>query len=258
MVFDLNTYIGHWPFRQIRHNTAESLAGYLTAGGIDRACVSSVNAIFYKDCMEGNRELLRQITSHDKKFVPFGIINPAYTNWKTDFQECIESLEIKGLELYPYYHDYNLTDRNSMELIGIAIEAGIPVHLPCAVVNIRQRHWMDTMENLKINEVKKILSEFRNGNFIISNGASNEISRELSGITVKRKGRVLYDFARLEVFSGALDELIETTGIENIVYGSVAPFQYIEPQSVKLKYLNLPKEDKKKIEHINLEDLLCL
>jgi len=256
MIFDVNTYIGHWPFRQIRHNNAKTLLDYLNESGISKACISSVNAIFYKDSMEGNRELIKEISPYGDKFVPFGIINPAYTNWKEDFEESIENLQIRGLELYPYYHNYKLTDPEAMELIQMAISNNIIIHLPCAVVNIRQRHWMDTMENLKINELENVLSEFDDGNFIISNGSTNEIAQQLSAVSRRRRGRVLYDFARVEVFNGGIKDLLSTAGTDNVVYGSVAPFQYIEPQSVKLEYADISTAVFEKITHKNLEGLV--
>lgn len=255
MIFDVNTYIGHWPFRKIRHNTAKSLAEYLKTGGVGKACTSSINAIFYKDCMEANRELMDEIAPYSDFFLPFGIINPVYTGWKVDFIECIEQLGVQGLELYPYYHGYNLTDDSAMELIEMAVSYSIPVHLPCAVVNIRQRHWMDTMKNLDIDELKSVLSSFSDGNFIISNGNSGQIAKQLETVAGKRSGKILYDFARVEVFNGGLDELIKTAGQDNIICGTVSPFQYIEPQRVKLDYADFSVEVYEKITFRNLESI---
>ena len=109
MIIDVNTYIGHWPFRQLRNNTAKGLIDVMDETGITVACVSSVHSIFYKDTQEGNRELFNEIAPYKERFLPYAVINPVYPGWKKDFLTCIKDMNMKGLELYPYYHQYNLT-----------------------------------------------------------------------------------------------------------------------------------------------------
>ena len=46
MIIDVNTYIGHWPFRQVLDSTPEGLINLMDKSGIDMACVSNLNAIF--------------------------------------------------------------------------------------------------------------------------------------------------------------------------------------------------------------------
>ena len=39
MIIDVNTYIGHWPFRKIEYDTAEKNLSLMDSTGIDMACV---------------------------------------------------------------------------------------------------------------------------------------------------------------------------------------------------------------------------
>ena len=57
MRIDFHTYIGHWPFRELRGNTAAGLAAYMARFGIDHAVVSNVSGIFYKNTQPANAEL---------------------------------------------------------------------------------------------------------------------------------------------------------------------------------------------------------
>lgn len=255
MIIDINTYIGHWPFRQVRNSTAEGVIAKLDKAGIDMAAVSSMNAIFYKDTQQGNEELMEEIKQYKDRFIPFAIINPVYTGWEKDFLRCVDDLGMKGLELYPYYHQYKLTDEPAVKLLKMAGDKGIPVHLPCAVENIRQRHWMDTLENLSINEVEQALTLAPKTDFIISNGPTLSYSQRLKNVSDTREGRVYYDFARVDVFESNLEKLIEAAGIDRVVFGSQAPFQYVDTQLVKVHYLGLSQEDKNKILHGNLKAL---
>ena len=190
MIIDINTYIGHWPFRQVENSTPEGLVNLMDKAGIDKACVSNLNAIFYRNVQDGNEELAQQI-SIGKEFrdrlIPFAIINPSYPGWKKDFAHCIDDLGMKGLELYPTYHKYNLASENAVELLNMAAEKGIPVHLPCAIENIRQRHWMDTKEDLTADSVTQVLSTCPKTNFIITNGPTNAIAGKFMTLSMERQ-----------------------------------------------------------------------
>lgn len=257
MIIDVNTYIGHWPFRQLRNNTAKGLIDVMDETGITVACVSSVHSIFYKDTQEGNRELFNEIAPYKERFLPYAVINPVYPGWKKDFLTCIKDMNMKGLELYPYYHQYNLTCPESVELVNMAGELSIPVHLPCAVVNNRQRHWMDVQENLNIDQVERLLAICKNTDVIITNGPCDFIAQKLKKVTEARKGKVFYDFSRVEVYPirGArtnFQTLIDTVGADRIVFGSCAPFQYVEPQMVRLNEMGLEQDDLDRILYKNM------
>jgi uncharacterized protein len=258
VIIDINNYIGHWPFRQVKNSTAEGLIAKMDKAEIDMAAVSSINAIFYKDTQQGNLELIEDIQPYKDRFLPFAIINPVYTGWEKDFLQCIDDLGMRGLELYPYYHQYKLTDEPAVKLLNMAADKGIPVHLPCAVENIRQKHWMDTMDNLSIDEVEKVIVLAPKTDFIITNGPTHAYSKRLKQGGSVREGRLYYDFARVEVFEGYLDTLIEAAGADSVVFGSQAPFQYIDTQLVKVHYSGLCENDKNKILYGNLKNLFSI
>ena len=46
MIIDVNASLGHYPFRRLRHNTADTLVALMDRNGIDRAVVSSLHAVF--------------------------------------------------------------------------------------------------------------------------------------------------------------------------------------------------------------------
>jgi len=261
MIIDVNTYIGHWPFRQVLDSTPEGLINLMDKSGIDMACVSNLNAIFYRNVQDGNEELAYQIGA-DKEFkdrlIPFAIINPLYPGWKKDFIHCIDDLGMKGLELYPTYHQYNLTHENAVELLNMAAERGIPVHLPCAIENIRQRHWMDTKEDITAESVAQVLSLCPNTDFIITNGPTSTIAGKLATLSKNRQGKVLYDFCRIDLLYFNFDNFVKSVGADNVVFGSVMPLQYVDTQFAKLHFSKISNEDKEKIMYKNLKELLKL
>ncbi len=85
MIIDINTYVGHWPFRSVKNGTLDLRMKQMDEKGIDISCVSSLNALFYRDAQSGNEELAEEMNfscEYSKRFIPFCIINPMYPGWK--------------------------------------------------------------------------------------------------------------------------------------------------------------------------------
>jgi predicted TIM-barrel fold metal-dependent hydrolase len=256
VIFDVNTYLGRFPFRAAGCSTPEELAGYLSEGGVEKAVVSNIEAVFHRCPQDANIALSESLRPF-RQFVPACVINPKYPGWKQDFLTCAEKLGFRVLELYPYYHGYYLDDPGCLELLDLCAALKMPVLLPCAVENLRQRHHLDTRRNLEIDEVYRALSKAADTDIIIANGDGAGFAKALKPLLNLRGGRVYYDFARLEPFDGSTDTLLADAGENRVVFGSVAPLQYVEPQRVKLSVLNVAPEVREGIASGNLEGLLA-
>ena len=105
MVIDTCTYIGHWPFRKLSCNTLAQTAARAEKAKITHIVCTNLNAIFYIDPMEGNREFLEEIKAYKGSVtvLPFAVINPTYIEWERDLRECAE-LGFAGIQLAPQYH----------------------------------------------------------------------------------------------------------------------------------------------------------
>ena len=143
-MFDINTAIGHWPFRQIPNQSADALRAHLSRYGITGAAVVHTHGIFYKNCHNANHELAGEIASHRDFFVGLATLNPGYAAWERDLAACVENLGFRGLRLVPQYHDYSLADACAIDIVKAAASYNLPVFIPHRVVDVRQAHWMDT------------------------------------------------------------------------------------------------------------------
>jgi predicted TIM-barrel fold metal-dependent hydrolase len=258
MVIDCNTYLGQWPFRKLEYNTAGKLTALMDKSGIDGAMVSSINAIFYHDVMCGNLELMEEIQPYADRFLPVAVINPEYPRWEHDFAYCLDELGMKGLEIYPGYHHYEPDSRNLKKLMEMAAERHILVHVPCRLIDIRERHWMDTPENLSEKDIQTIVGLCDRTDFFISSCNTTGMAKALKPISDNRSGRIVYDFSRLELFSHApsFQSLIRQAGCDSIVFATGAPFQYPDVQWVKLHFIGLGEEEIGKITGGNIQRLL--
>ena len=81
MLLDVNAYVGHWPFKLLKHNTCELLLDRMNKFGVDISVISNINGIFYKNTQSANEELYDELKSDIRfkdRLIPFAVINPIY------------------------------------------------------------------------------------------------------------------------------------------------------------------------------------
>ncbi len=110
MIVDVNAYLGHYAFRRLQHNTPDALLRLMDSKGIDQAVVSSLAAITYRNAQAGNEDLAAAVKSHRDRLIPLAVINPSYAGWRDDLKICHDEFGMRGLRLYPKWHNYKLTD----------------------------------------------------------------------------------------------------------------------------------------------------
>ena len=256
MIIDVNAYLGHWPFRQLRHNTASGLLRLMDENGIDRAMVSSINAIFYKNCHAGNEELDIETKAHRDRLIPFATINPQYARWRDDLRQCHEDFGMAGLRIFPHYHDYKISDKDSLEMIQYAADRKMPLSVPIRVVDRRQRHWMDSVDDLSITDIGTAMSECPEAKFIILNGRGVQNSVLVKDEKLKA-GNFLIDISRMtSVLQEDIPKLISALGPSKLVFGTDIPFKYPAPALLKLQVLDVPEQVKEKIRWENAAQIL--
>ena len=258
MVIDLNAYLGHWPFRQLRFNTADKLLTLMDEKGIDRAVVSSASAIFYKNSQAGNEQLAEDIHQHRDRFIPFAVINPTYADWEYDLHVCIEEFGAKGLRLYPNYHNYRLSDSSCHELIKAASEHGLLLSIPIRVTDRRQRHWLVDIPDVLLEDVIQLVKAHPDAHFILLNGIGY-----VNSLLGRQNGNLppnyFIEISRLSaVLQSEIRQLLDSLGSDRIVFGTGMPFCYPDPALVKLEVLEATKEEQEAIRWKNAARLLGL
>lgn len=238
MLVDVNTYMGNYPFRPVRNNTASELVELMNNHNIDKACVSSLNGIYYRDVMKGNYELLEAIAPYKDRFIPVCNINPTYAGAISDFCECIESHGFKGVKLFPKQHGYELKCPKSLELLNKAAEYGVFVQLPFYIEDLRQRHTLDVMFPLSAQEIKDAIMLAPNTNFILSNYSFVAFYNDFKNFNEIDRSRIYYDISRIECLGkNYIADMLKFSNIENLLFGTGAPLEYIDVQLVKVVFL---------------------
>ena len=231
MIIDVNAYLGHYPFRQLRRTDAPSLVDHMDAHGIDLAIVSSLHAAFYRDSHQGNRELFDVIEPFRRRLVPVVTVNPGYVGWERDMAESVER-GAKGITLLPEHHGYQLSDEHGQAALKQIADVDLPLVLTQRLEDRRQRHHWDIAEDLTMDAILETAAAHPKLRILLSNWAGLDGDRlRAAGL----RGRCLIDFARLHVLMNKeVPQLIETLGVDAIAYGSHMPFDYLGPSLVKL------------------------
>lgn len=232
MIIDVNASVGHYPFRQLPHGAPEKLAAHLAHNGIDRALVSSLHAVFYRDAHRGNEELWAAARAQGRRFIPVATVNPKYAGWERDLDEAVERWSMRVITLVPEHHGYALNDAHGRTALARIAGLGLPVLLRQRFEDRRQRHAWDRAEDLTVPALLEAAQAHPSLKFVLVNWAGLDGARlAAAGL----KGRCLIDFARLQVvFRAEVPKLIEALGVGAIAFGSHAPFDYMGPSLVKL------------------------
>jgi hypothetical protein len=196
--------------------------------GIDVSVISNLNGIFYKNTQSANEELCDEIRSNKEfgnRFVSFAVINPIYAGWREDLKRCVEKMGMKGIRLYPAYHDYPITDPLCIELVQRARDYRVPVALTLRMVDSRQRSWMDVAEERSLKSVIPLIKEVPDAKYLILNLANN-MKLDASEAEILKKADFLFDTSGRSLTDPA--EIIKTYGKERLAFLDCTVFSNIE------------------------------
>lgn len=234
MVIDTCTYTGHWPFRKLPCETLAETAALAEKEKITHIICTNLNAIFYIDAMEGNRELLEEYKAYDGgvTVLPFAVINPMYIEWERDLRECAE-LGFAGIQLAPQYHNYALSDACAVKAYRLAGELGLAVKIDVGFEDSRQRSHLDAGRDISDAELAALLSADDKPLTIVSTAKPNFMKATTEA--ANKRENVFFNLIYLDSFTNRwLESCLESLSSKRLCFGTQTPFRYIEPQYVKL------------------------
>jgi predicted TIM-barrel fold metal-dependent hydrolase len=227
MYIDINTSVGHWPFEKVRYNTCEKLMQRMDEFGVDRSVVSSLHGIFYKNTQIANEELMEEIKTNKKfssRFIPFAVLNPVYANWQADLKTCVK-MGMKGIKLYPQYHDYDITEPPVLDLVKMARDNGLIIALTIKMVDSRQRSWIDIPEEWPLKKFLPLIQAVPDAKYMLLNISTGFLTDQ-SDINILKQKNILIDTSGRSLVK--MKPLIDTYGIDHFAFGTHSPiFDYL-------------------------------
>jgi predicted TIM-barrel fold metal-dependent hydrolase len=256
MLIDINAHLGAYPFRQIRHHTAEGLVGLMDRNGIDHAIVSANTSLLYRDVHRGNDEAREAIAASAGRLTGIATINPRYSSWKRDMIEAVRQWDFKAVRLLPEYHDYDLADADGQAALEAIAELGVPLALHERIEDHRQMHPWDRARPMSFAAAGKALAKFTDMKLLWLNGLGiNAAAVRDAGL----EGRILIDINRFDVtLMNTLEKFIDALGADAFAFGTHMPMSYVGPALVRMEVLRLGDDDKQKIAWRNVARFLNL
>ena len=257
MIIDTNAYLGSFAFRQLRQNTPDQLLKLMDAKGIDKAMVSNPMAITYKNTQPANEELATAVRGHTDRLIPQAVINPFYAGWEDDLKTCCDEFGIRGVRLYPKWHNYALSDECCGELTSAAVARKMVVSIPVRVTDARQRSWLIDVPDVPLAEIVELIKAYPEGRFMILNGLG--FTRSPLG----KKDNQLPDNYCIEIsrlsatIADGLGQLVSLWDGGRVVFGSGMPFKYPDVALLKLEVLDASEEVKDRIRSSNAAAMLA-
>lgn len=258
MWIDINSYVGHWPYMELKYDTCKALLQRMDRFGVDRSVVTSLSGIHYKNTQSANRALYEEWRSENElkeRLLPFAVINPTYAGWKYDLKQCLEEFGMRGIAVYPKYHDYSVEEEAMVELAEIAREYDVPVALTLRMVDHRARFWMDIEKEWTLADVMPVIRKVPNARYIIWNVA-NSTRLDEDDLALVKKSRVLMDTSGRA--TNNLSGLLDVFGPEKFAFGSHAPILDYATGRMRIEYLDRADSVKQKLRSENAVDMLNL
>jgi len=226
MLIDVNSYIGHWPFRRLKGNTCKEQLARMDAAGIEQAVLFNLNGVFYKNVQSANDELYEALSenrTYRKRFIPFATINPIYSGWRDDFEVSVKQQGAKGIRLHPLYHGYELTNPNVIELAQMAREHNLPIAMSLRIVDHRPSSWMDIMKEWALKDVLPLIKAVPDAKYLILNLANNSNFGAFNKeeLALIRSTKILMDTSGRMVME--LADMMKNYGSNKFAFGSHYP-----------------------------------
>jgi predicted TIM-barrel fold metal-dependent hydrolase len=223
MLIDSNAYIGQWPFRRFEYNTLDALSARMKEFGTEISVVSSLNGVFYKNTQNANEELIAAIRgkrAYRDSLIPFAVINPIYGGWKDDFKVCSSTMGMKGIRLYPKYHNYDITDPACIELVKMSRDKGLPVVFDLRMVDRRTSSWIDIDKEWSLKDVAPIVRAVPDAKYLIVNVA-NGTALSAEDTALFKKADLLMDSSGRNMVDWS--DLFQRFGTDHFCFGTQSP-----------------------------------
>ena len=223
MLLDINAHVGHWPFKQFKNNSCSTLLERMNKFGVDVSVISNLHGVFYKDTQAANEELFDELKSNKKfsdRFIPFAVLNPIYAGWKNDLETCTKKMGMKGICLYPLYHDYEITNPACIELVKQARDKGLIVTFAMRIVDSRQRSWMDISKEWILKDILAVIKEVPDAKYFMVN-AANSVLLSKEDAEILKKTNILIDTSGRALTN--LGGLINQYGKDKFAFGTHSP-----------------------------------
>ena len=195
----------------------------------ERALAIPLQAVFYKDCLEGVCEMVEQIGPDGTDLLPLAMVNPNFPGWERDLRQMVEEMGCVGCGVVPNYHGYRVYDPCAQALFRTLGDIEFPVLVFIRLQDERSHHWRMQVPPLAVDDLNYVLKTYPALRIAVCNANLPSEGAALAPILADRAQTLLTTAYK----SLKLAQMVERVGVEHIAYGSGMPFYY--PESALLQ-----------------------
>ncbi len=252
-IIDCNANLGQWPFRRTEYCTPEALLERLSRVDIDRAWVTSLDAVMLKNVAAANEPLAEAVAEYES-LTPIGTVNPEWPAWERDIAECAE-LGMPGVRVNPNYQQWLLTDPVFDDLLAAAEDLGLFVEVTVRMTDERHHHPLVMVPPVSLSGLLDACADHPDATIVIANAKNAEalgVARDAAGPLPER---LYFEMSHIESVAGVQD-VTDEIGIEHLLFGTHAPYYYPEAATLKVfDECDFSDEELGKLTHGNAEGL---
>ena len=256
-MIDANAYVGNWPFRQLRYTTPAALLGKMDALGIERAVVSSLENVFYKDLLAGNRDLHALVRAHADRFLPAFTINPIFPGWEEDLEICVQEFGMRVMRLHPNYHQYALDAAEGTAVLEAARAHGFVVNVTIGMEDTRHHHPLIKVPDVPSGQVAAAVSAF-------SGRAVSRCRRFVLGAQRGMGAVYAHRKTSISIFHGCkgrwetLRSSAKRWGADHVLFGTNLPLHVPEAATMAIEHAKISADERRMIAQGNAVRLFGL
>ncbi|MBE6941898.1 MAG: hypothetical protein E7455_06440 [Ruminococcaceae bacterium] len=165
MYFDTAAFCGHWPFYHVRNAGLEQMLERYRTTGIDGGLMSSLDAVFYQDPWEADRELVQALAGTHWRVAMS--VNPMMP-WAEQLLVQGKEAGVGAVRLYPCVHGYDEDDPRVVELCRLAGKLGLPVIITARMEDGRMCY-LHEQRNPDMGKISRLARECGQTRFLVSN-----------------------------------------------------------------------------------------
>ena len=213
--WDVNCFVGHWPFRKSRFTTLGQLKEKHQRNGISQGFVSSLQSVFWNDPMEAEEDLAGELSASG--YAQICTVNPMLPDVERFVEEAVRRFQVKGVRLCPSYHGYRLDDPCLESLNRTLERLGLPLYITVQLEDPRMNYVVFPRE-LELEELKVAAEVFPEINVLycfIQEGDAAAMAELLN-----TRKNLYVDTSGFRGPSCCMEKLLESVDSHKILYGS--------------------------------------
>lgn len=252
MRIDVNVFVGAYPWRRVPGTSPDAVLHAMDRVGVERAWVTHLPGLFWRDPAEGNDWLL-DLTAKQPRFRPVPSVHPGLPGWERDLASA-ESARAPAIRCDPTLLALEPAGPEMRDLVAACGERGTPILMGVRLEDGRQRHPHDRAPELPAAAVRALIRWHPRARLVITHADRGFIEEVHFGSTPEESARIWWDICWLwGPPEDHLELLLGTIGSDRFVFGTGTPLRLPETAVAKLDLLDRDPATRAAIEHRNAE-----